>query len=80
MVDIGALAAAYNTDKGAWPGYLEIYDRYVGPLRESAEPTALFELGVKHGGSLQLWRDYLPSGPIVGLDLELPTIDVGAVP
>jgi hypothetical protein len=29
----------------------------------------LLELGIKDGGSLQLWREYFPKGIIVGLDI-----------
>jgi hypothetical protein len=53
-----------TTDKPA--AYLVSYDRFFGPLRNS--PVALLELGVWEGKSLQLWRDYFPSGLVVGLD------------
>jgi hypothetical protein len=75
VADITELAAAYNTDKGSWSGYLETYDRYLSPLRTHGAAVTVFEMGVKDGGSLQLWRDYLPDGTVVGLDLELPKID-----
>jgi hypothetical protein len=73
--DLHELAAAYQTDKGSWPGYLEVYERFLAPLLDRPGPVALLELGVRHGGSLQLWRDHLPAGPVVGLDLDLPAVD-----
>ena len=33
-------------------------------------PVKLLELRVRTGGSLALWRDYIPNGMIAGLDVE----------
>ncbi len=60
--------SSYDTDKGS--AYLHDYDRKFAHLRES--PVALLEVGIHRGGSLQLWRDYFPSGTIVGFDLNPP--------
>jgi len=58
----------YDTDKSDSPGYIETYEKLLGPIAE--EPIRLFELGVFKGGSLLLWHDYLPQGHIVGLDVN----------
>lgn len=53
-----------------WHHYLEIYDRYLSPWR--GKPVRLLELGVLHGGSLQLWREFLgPQAVIFGIDIDV---------
>jgi SAM-dependent methyltransferase len=61
----------YRTDKG--PSYYRVYERKFASLRE--KPIALLELGVAHGGSLQVWRDYFPQGMLAGLDLSTPALE-----
>ena len=61
--------AAYDTDK-IQNDYLEVYDPILS--RWTDKDVKLLEIGVRNGGSLQLWRDYFPRGTIVGIDLELP--------
>lgn len=59
----------YFIDK--WEQYLGIYDSELAPFVSAGEPVALLEIGVQNGGSLQLWRDYLPKGSkIVGFDIN----------
>lgn len=60
----------YKTEKG--PGYYRAYERRFAALKE--QPIKLLELGIAHGGSLELWRDYFPNGTIVGLDHVLPIL------
>lgn len=61
-----------------WPHYLPIHQRYLEPFK-SGFPTAeggrrplrLLEIGVSHGGSLELWRKFLgPQAVIFGLDID----------
>lgn len=59
----------YDSDKIAHQ-YLARYDPLFAPLVD--QPVALLELGVWHGGSVRLWRDYFPNGRVVGLDLNVP--------
>jgi len=59
--------SGYPTDKPGFRIYFENYERAFEPFLD--QPIKLLELGVKQGGSLQLWRDYFPSGEIVGLDI-----------
>lgn len=48
--------------------FAEIYDELLLPYVDN--PVVLVELGVSHGGSLQLWREFLgPSANIIGFDV-----------
>lgn len=66
-------ASKYDTDKAEHKHYLRNYDEYFKPLQNS--DVRLLELGVYHGGSLLLWRDYFARGLIAGLDLNPVEID-----
>lgn len=68
MSDIESLARRHDTDKAEHTSYLRNYAQYFEPLR--GRDIRLLELGVYHGGSLLLWRDYFERGRIVGLDVE----------
>jgi hypothetical protein len=61
-------ASQYDTDKAVHTHYLRNYEEYFRPLLDL--DVRLLELGVLHGGSLLLWRDYFERGLIVGLDLN----------
>jgi SAM-dependent methyltransferase len=73
MPDLAHIAGKYDTDKAVHAHYLRNYEHYFRDLR--ADPVRLFELGIKEGGSLYLWRDYFPRGLIVGLDVEAVELD-----
>ena len=52
-----------------WKHYFEIYDRYLSRYRDTA--VNIMEIGVFHGGSLQMWRDYFgPAANIYGVDIN----------
>lgn len=52
-----------------WSHYLDIYHRHFARYRGRA-PVVL-EIGVYHGGSLQMWRDYFgPDCRLYGVDIE----------
>jgi hypothetical protein len=68
MPDLAHIAAKYDTDKAVHTEYMRNYEHYFGALRE--REVRLFELGIREGGSLYLWRDYFERGQIVGLDVE----------
>ena len=71
--DLAHIAARYDTDKAVHTHYLRNYEHYFGELRD--REVRLFELGIKKGGSLYLWRDYFERGLIVGLDVEPVQLD-----
>jgi len=60
---------SYNTDK-ITHGYLDAYDPILAPWVD--REIKLLEIGVREGGSLQLWRDYFRRGVIIGIDIKLP--------
>ena len=60
---------SYNTDK-ITHGYLDVYDPLLAPWVD--REIKLLEIGVREGGSLQLWRDYFRRGVIIGIDIKLP--------
>lgn len=63
------------TDAYKPPFYLTIYEQLFEGLR--GLPLSLLELGVYKGGSLKAWEAYFPYARITGLDLAIPTLDVG---
>ncbi len=61
-----------NTDKicDKWEHYLDIYDRFFLPYRD--RPINILEIGVSHGGSLEIWSKYFHTrSNIIGIDIEL---------
>lgn len=60
---------AENTGRllNKWGHYFEVYDRHFSRYRGTE--VHIVELGVSHGGSLQMWRDYFgPQAKIYGID------------
>lgn len=52
-----------------WPHYFAIYETHLRRFQRQA-PT-LLEIGVSHGGSLRMWREYFgPGATIIGLDKD----------
>lgn len=52
-----------------WHHYIPIYDRYFAARRGT--PVRFLEIGVKNGGSLQMWRDYLGDDAVLfGIDID----------
>lgn len=48
--------------------YFTLYDRVLAPWRD--RPVTLIEIGVQHGGSVQMWKRYLaPGSTVIGLDI-----------
>jgi hypothetical protein len=78
-----ALASLYGgTDKG-WHGYMQLYRRHVGRVRLRA--NVVLEIGIGGykfdtggaGGSLCVWRDYMPRSLIVGIDVHPKDVRLG---
>ena len=54
-----------------WSHYLFIYDELLLPYIKNNKPVNLLEIGVQNGGSLQIWKKYLPAGSqIYGVDIN----------
>jgi len=52
-----------------WLHYFPIYERHFAPYRGNS-PTFL-EIGVSHGGSLDMWRQWLGRGThVIGIDID----------
>ncbi|WFS25140.1 glycosyltransferase [Rhizobium rhododendri] len=55
-----------------WEHYPAVYGRELGALVTAGRPIRLLEIGVQNGGSLQIWRDFLPAGSeIVGVEIDV---------
>jgi len=51
-----------------WDGYFEVYERHFARFRDRA--VNVLEIGVSHGGSLQMWKMYFGSqARIFGVDI-----------
>lgn len=77
--DIGRLFLNHDGHETVkWSQYLEAYDRFLGPRRYGIlegggmrRPTRLLEIGVREGGSLQIFQEFFGSnGQIVGIDID----------
>ncbi|MCL2589936.1 MAG: tetratricopeptide repeat protein [Betaproteobacteria bacterium] len=54
-----------------WMHYPFIYDQIFARYLDSGKPLYLLEIGVHNGGSLEIWKKYLPPGSeIHGLDIN----------
>lgn len=59
----------YATDKQNPHNYIQgVYDLYFPDIQLSA--SKILEVGVKHGGSILLWKDYFVNATIFGVDVE----------
>ena len=70
---MGELADYFRSNTGRliskWEHYFEIYERHFAPYR--GRPVRVAEIGIWHGGSLQMWRQYFgPQARIVGVDFN----------
>src|SRR5438270_3924347 len=54
-----------------WEQYFGVYECELGDLVSDGQPLRLLEIGVQNGGSLELWKKFLPAGSVVrGLDID----------
>ncbi|MDR1855436.1 MAG: tetratricopeptide repeat protein [Azoarcus sp.] len=55
-----------------WTQFPFIYDLILQARIEAGRPLTLLEIGVQNGGSLEIWKKYLPPGSeIHGMDINL---------
>ena len=60
------LGRLYNTDKATEHHFTPFYNAMFSSQRDSIK--SLLEVGVYHGASIQMWRDYFPEAKIYGID------------
>jgi len=54
-----------------WVHYFFIYDKLFYEYRKGNQPLTLLEIGVNRGGSLEIWKKYLPEGSMIhGVDIN----------
>src|SRR5205085_4611792 len=69
ITEIFAHHSRYSSDK--WAQFLPIYDAELQHMIARGQPLHLVEIGVQNGGSLQVWREYLPEDSrIYGIDID----------
>lgn len=52
-----------------WAHYIEVYDQYFSKYRD--QEIIFLEIGIAHGGSLQMWREYFgEKARIIGVDVN----------
>jgi hypothetical protein len=55
------------TDKNTAHSYFDVYEELFNPIRCTA--NNILEVGIYHGGSIQLWRDYFINAKIFAVDV-----------
>jgi predicted O-methyltransferase YrrM len=68
--DLCRLAERHDTDKGTQ--YTQVYHRWLAHSRE--QRMRMLEIGLYNGGSLRMWRDYLPNTVLHGIDIDARTL------
>ncbi len=68
-----SLKALFYTNQGRisdkWSNYLDVFDRFFLPYKN--RPVNLLEMGVQHGGTLNVYSRYFhPGSNIVGVDID----------
>lgn len=56
----------------------EMLGAYKWLFSSHQEPKSVFEIGIKQGGSLVLWKELFPSAKVAGLDIDLNQIQPSA--
>lgn len=52
-----------------WDHYIDVYDQYFSKYRN--KEIVFLEIGIAHGGSLQMWREYFgEKAKIIGVDVN----------
>lgn len=52
-----------------WESYFDIYQKHFAKYQNTG--VKVLEIGVSHGGSLQLWKEYFgPQAQITGIDID----------
>ena len=62
-----------KTDKDTLHSYIDLYDELLKDKKTTA--TNVCEIGVLHGGSIKLWKDYFTRATVYALDIKDNTKD-----
>ena len=57
-------------DKGTSHSYIDIYEQYI-----TKDNVSLLEIGVCRGHSIAMWKKFLPSSRVVGIDTNLSDVE-----
>jgi hypothetical protein len=68
--DLCRIAERHDTDKDF--GFTSVYHSLLAHVREV--PLRLLEIGLYNGGSLRMWREYLPNATLHGIDVDPRTL------
>ena len=68
--DLCRIAERHDTDKDT--GFTSVYHALLSHVREA--PLRLLEIGLYNGGSLRMWREYLPNATLHGIDVDRRTL------
>ena len=68
-----SLREIYESHEGRllnkWEHYIDIYDQFFNKFRN--KDIVFVEIGIAHGGSLQMWRKYFgEKATIIGIDVN----------
>ena len=60
-----------------WVHYFYIYDKLFAEFRQKNKPLTILEIGVDRGGSLEIWKKYLPENSVIhGVDINPKCKDI----
>ncbi len=69
MKTLDQIGIETGTDKSSkGHNYLKYYEQFLNPLKD--KPIKLLEMGIWHGDSLRMWKEYFPVAQIIGMDYE----------
>jgi len=66
-MSLALIGQKHGSDKFTVHHYDPFYERHLAPFAGRA--ASLLEIGVNKGASLRVWREYLPSARIFGIDI-----------
>jgi len=55
-------------DKGTAHTYIDVYEEILSPYRDNG---SILEIGICHGDSLRMWREYFKMGVVAGSDVVI---------
>lgn len=69
MSELNDIATQHGTDKNSSRhNYVAIYNHLFTPFRQ--EPIKLLEIGIYHGNSIRMWRDWFSNATIYCIDIK----------